>query len=167
MRESYPYTRSLLLRRSTTARSGTKAAARSSSGGEAYFPDATRETRDGLVDRRGQDAREADAQLGIARGIGIELRPGDERDARRERSVVQRRRAQARREAAPEIQPAGWTRKADRAGRHVALHCGDHLRAAARVLGADRSQVRVEGALPHQPRDGELHQVRRVRVEPL
>ena len=120
-----------------------------------------------VVDVGGVGAREADAQLGIAGRIGIEGVARHERDAGGQRAIEQRAGADVRGDAAPEIQPAAGPRELQRTGREVALDRRDaSSRSASRARraasrGARRSCRR--GSARHR----ELHQVLRVRVEPL
>ena len=120
-----------------------------------------------LVDVGGVRAGEADAQLGVARGIRIERVTGNEGDAGGQRAIQQGSGADVRGDAAPQIEPP----RDGRTGaprREVALDRRDHRRTPLRVLGADRHEVRVEAAWSRISRGHrELDQVLRVRVEPL
>ncbi len=92
---------------------------------------------------------------------------GHERDTARQRPIEECARAHAGRQPAPQVQPALRPREPQRTRGHVLLDRRHDHPAATRVLGAQRLQVRVEAPVADQPRHRELHEVLRVRVDPL
>src|SRR5262249_41656834 len=111
--------------------------------------------------------REAEPQLRLTRWISIKRVAGDEGNPRYERAVEQGARADTGDKAAPQVESPVRTRESQDTWRDMPLQRRDHQSASTRVLRADRLQVRIEAALPNEPRHRKLDEILCVRIETL